>query len=186
MAIKFLKGMNDEELAGAMRSGYREALGILYDKYAAVLFGFICRIVESEDAAERALQLVFVKAWSDIKKFDAQQAGMLKWLTGIARIIALQELKTIETKKNRAIQTEENFVVNKGYGSVKPKPSDALFGNDEEKEKAVLELIYYKGVGVAELAAQLGMEAAEVKSTLRMAVQNLRGLTKHEYDRGIY
>ncbi|CAN5581123.1 hypothetical protein BH11BAC1_BH11BAC1_23600 [soil metagenome] len=179
MTGKLLKEMNDEELAEAMNSGYRDALGILYDKYASDLFGYINRIEENENEAERIFQIVFVFAWIEAKKFDAGKTNMLRWLMEIALSFTLKREKLAEYDR---IQHTENFVSNKGNQSLNSLSLQVLSANLNERTKAVFELIYLSGTTVSQMAVLLGMETTEIQSLLRIAVNNLRRFNKHEYN----
>ena len=60
----------DDALLSAVARGDSNALGELYDRYGAILFGLLLRILHDRSEAEDVLQEVFFQAWRKAGEFD--------------------------------------------------------------------------------------------------------------------
>lgn len=52
----------------------------LYDQYAGVLYGIICREVADRSVAAELLRQTFVLAWQQLGDYDREQDNILMWL----------------------------------------------------------------------------------------------------------
>lgn len=173
----------DAALAARIRSGDREALGELYDRYAAVALGVALRVVRDRDAAEDVVHDAFVAVWQKITRFDAEQGQLRSWLLTIVRnraidrvrgarvaedIDALDELGALRSTAN---PTWEAAVANLGLARLR----DALGSLPGEQREAV-ELAYFGGHTYREVAALTGVPAGTAAGRLRLALAKLRQL----------
>src|ERR687897_193184 len=83
----------DEALIAALVAGEPEALGVLYDRHARVVFALIMRIAGDRDVAEEILQEVFLRAWQHAQAFDETRGTVRFWLQRIAHNLTLNELR---------------------------------------------------------------------------------------------
>jgi RNA polymerase sigma-70 factor (ECF subfamily) len=173
----------DAALAARIRSGDREALGELYDRYAAVALGVALRVVRDRDAAEDVVHDAFVAVWQKITRFDAEQGQLRSWLLTIVRnraidrvrgarvaedIDALDELGALRSTAN---PTWEAAVANLSLARLR----DALGSLPGEQREAV-ELAYFGGHTYREVAALTGVPAGTAAGRLRLALAKLRQL----------
>ncbi len=61
-----------------------EAFGFFYDKYAAVLFGYILSITKNEKQSGVILQKVFLDIYQHNKEYDSKKQSLLVWSMGFA------------------------------------------------------------------------------------------------------
>ena len=83
----------DSALIDRMRTGDEAALSILYDRYSAVLFGMLVRILRDQQAAEEVLQDLFLQLWRNAGQFDAARGSLPAWLMVIGRNRAISRLR---------------------------------------------------------------------------------------------
>ncbi|MEP6845835.1 MAG: sigma factor [Panacibacter sp.] len=144
---------DDQQIIALLRQGNKQSLGVLYDKYAAALFGIICRITDNKHLAEEILNKVFVKAWQQISGFNASNASLCSWLINIARQTAFDAVK-----QEPLINSSNRNTV---YRSLK----------DGNKEHSAFDLVFYGGMTLAESAATLGIPVEDSIAQIRMTIQ---------------
>jgi RNA polymerase sigma factor (sigma-70 family) len=169
----------EEELVSALRNREKIAMEALYDMYSASLFGVISRIVSETETAEDILQETFVKIWHSFSGYNAEKGRLFTWMVNIARNLAIDKLRSKDYKNQNKNQDIDNTVaiIDEQRNSVyKPE----LLGVKElvetlkPEQKAILDLVYFKGYTHVEAADELGVPLGTIKTRLRMAVQQLR------------
>jgi len=167
-------------------AGYdSKALEQLYDRYSPILYTLIKKIVTEKESAEEILSDVFVIVWKQIDQFDFKTNNVYTWLVTLARNKAIDvlnrkfgklipdydddyEKEHIVPKLSPEIQALElKEVMNK-----KEKLEKALNGLTDA-QKYVLDLSYYGGMDLAEIAGKMNIPAGTVKSKLQVAFGNL-------------
>src|SRR6516225_5665032 len=78
-----------EALLARCATGDRAALEALYSRVAPMLLAVLMRILKRRDAAEDALQDVFVSVWQRAGQFDPVRGRALAWLVSMARYRAI-------------------------------------------------------------------------------------------------
>src|SRR5690349_4215550 len=74
-------------------AGERAALRQLYDATSAKLFAVCLRILSDREESEDVLQEVYVTIWRRADRFDANRAGVITWISTIARNRAIDRLR---------------------------------------------------------------------------------------------
>ena len=155
----------DSALVDRMRTGDEAALSTLYDRYSAMLFGMLTRILRDQQAAEEVLQDLFLQLWRNAAQFDSARGSLPAWLMVIGRNRAISRLRgrrdreVLEDEAQRA-QLARNISV-------------ALQQLPVEQRQA-LELAYFEGMTQSEIASQTGIPLGTVKTRVRTAMQSLR------------
>jgi RNA polymerase sigma-70 factor (ECF subfamily) len=86
------------------KRGDRDALRLLYERYAGNVYGYTRSIVRDDKEAEDLTQQVFLKLITAIVKYDDQGVPFSGWLLRLARNVALDHLR-----RRRPIPAEEVF-----------------------------------------------------------------------------
>src|SRR5919106_353428 len=84
---------DDQLLAERLRSGDREALGALYDRYASVAMAVAVRVVSDPELAEDLVHDAYVAVWQKIDRFDPSRGSLRSWLLTIVRNRAIDRLR---------------------------------------------------------------------------------------------
>jgi RNA polymerase sigma-70 factor (ECF subfamily) len=170
----------DSVLWDRLRDGDREALGLLFDRYADDVHAFAFRRTASWAAAEDVVQTTFLSTW---RRFERNPPGPLTapsargWLL----VVAANECRTLHRTARRLRGLVERL----------PSPTDqpdhaaavAKRLDDERQMSAVrralaklprheqetLELVVWAGLTIAETAAALGAPEGTVKARLHRA-----------------
>lgn len=153
-------------------------MSLLYDKYAAALFGVVMRVVNSTEIAEEVLQDVFVKAWRNIDSYNAAKGRLFTWLLNIARNAAIDATRS--KNFNRQNQSIETIVDIAAHDSTSPNPETIGLKKLTEQlppeQQTLVDYIYFKGYTQSETAEALNIPLGTVKTRLRAAMQNLKSL----------
>lgn len=83
----------DEELLGACAAGDRDALGVLYDRHAKVLLGFLNRVLSpGAPEVDDIVQTTFIEAWRGAPRFNGKSA-VRTWILAIGHNLARRHLR---------------------------------------------------------------------------------------------
>jgi len=172
----------DSALIERMRTGDEAALSTLYDRYSAMLFGMLVRILRDQQAAEEVLQDLFLQLWRNAAQFDAARGSLPAWLMVIGRNRAISRLRG---RRDREVLEEnegdyantfasgQNIEDEAQRAQVARNISAAMQQLPVEQRQAV-ELAYFEGMTQSEIASQTGIPLGTVKTRVRTAMQTLR------------
>ena len=174
----------DSTLIDRMMAGDEAALSILYDRYSAMLFGMLLRILRDRQAAEEILQDLFLQLWRSADRFDAGRGSLPTWLLVIGRNRAISRLRG---KTNREVTEEEDGDYANGFVSAQNVEDEArrselrgtlnaALNKLPSEQRQALELAYFEGMSQSEIAARTASPLGTVKSRVRTAMQSLKGM----------
>lgn len=161
-----------QSLLRRLAAGDTAALGEFYDLYAGLVNGLALRILRDASDAEDVVQEVFVQAWRQASRFDAERGTPEAWLCTMARTRALDRLRRrVSRRENREEEAPAPTTTPKSAETIAVRK--ALEGLSEDQRRA-LELAYYEGLTQTEIAARLGEPLGTVKTRIRTAMIRLR------------
>ena len=135
-------------------------------------------MVESDEAAEEILQNVFLKIWRNIDRYDATKGRFFTWMLNIARHASIDHLRSRQHKQNHQNQSLDAFVHLPEAGVETPGFDHLglreLVHDLEDRQRQIIDLIYFKGHTQAEAAEALQLPLGTVKSRVRAALKVLR------------
>jgi len=171
---------SDAELIRLIAQRDPEAVALLYDRFAPVLFGLSLRILRDTRDAEDVLQEVFIQVFRDAPRYEPDRASPRTWLFTIARSRALDRLRSLRAAGRHVAAGEEPEAAAAAAAAV-PQEHVLLARHVEtqlaklsEKERAVLRLAYFDGYTQEEIAEKLAEPLGTVKSRTRAALTKLR------------
>ena len=153
---------NASAMVAAMASGDETALGSLYDAFGDVAYGLAYAITGAHAQAEAAVASAFADAWRSAGAFDPSRTSVLAWVTSLVRRSALVETPPDRRRPDSATTTAA------------PTPVGRALRALTEPQRRVLELAYYAGLSVPEIAARLGVPESGTRELLRTAMNDLR------------
>lgn len=169
--------ISEEHIIALLQKQDTHAISLLYDRYAATIYGIVLRIVKAESVAEDVVQEAFIKAWRHSMNYEQSKGTLFTWLLNIARNTAIDKTRSVDFRSNGKIQSLDSNVF-KDTWSVEFNTDgiglDKLIRKLEEKYRIIVELIFYKGFTQNEVTKHLDIPLGTVKSRLRIALRELR------------
>ena len=171
--------VSDAELVRAMAGGDRAALGTLYDRYVSLLLGVACRILRNERDAEDLVHDVFLEVWRHAKDFDEGRGTVRAWLVVRLRSRALDRLKSVAFTRVSSLETttlpvEPSVMPVEITGASETARVKAALSALPADQRAVIELGYFEGLTLSEVADRLTIPVGTIKSRLARALSRLR------------
>ena len=201
--------LEDHELVRLLISGSEEALGLLYDRHAAIVHAVATRIGGDRSIAEEVVQETFLALWDRAEAFDPARGTLRTWLLAIARNRAIDVLRSRRVHdqaaafssyesggRDPALVAEWLATTAAPVAMALPaeRPDDALIGRETREtlaaaiaglppdERRVIELAYGDGLTQAEVAETLGWPLGTVKTRTRRALRRLRSVVDEPED----
>jgi len=147
-------GAELEALLARCAAGDRSALETLYARVAPLLLAVLLRILRRRDAAEDALQDVFVSVWQRARQFDPIRGRALAWLVSMARYRAID----LQRATRPAVALSE-------VSTLEPQL---------QSQRRCLMLAYEEGLTHSEIARAVNEPLGTVKSWVRRSLIALR------------
>jgi len=172
--------MKQEELhiVALLQQQNREAIALLYDRYAPTLYGIVLQIVHSKELAEDVVQEAFIKAWRNSHQYDVKKGTLFTWLLNIARNAAIDKTRSANYRRSLQMQAIDSDICDDPTLSVEQTPEhiglSKMVNDLEEKHRVIIDLIYFKGFTHAEVTEHLKIPLGTVKTRLRIALRELR------------
>jgi len=173
---------DDRELVRTIQSGNAEAFEQLVRRKTSKVYGLCYRIIGNAEDAKDIAQLVFIKLWENLNKYDANYA-FDTWLYRMVTNVAIDFMRNKQSRENavnsnlRLVKTasdpEQGVVVQrKEIEGVFNAVSSVL----SPKQKMIFVMREMEDLGSAEIARILGCR----ESTVRNHLFNARKLMQQE------
>jgi RNA polymerase sigma-70 factor (ECF subfamily) len=171
---------SDTALLAAIASGDKRALRMLYGRHHVRVFRFLVRLTNDAATAEELLSDVFLDVWRQAGRFEGR-SQVSTWLIGIARNKALSVLRrrTTEPLDDEAAALIEDPADNPEVALGKRETSSILENCLIELSVAhreIIDLVYYHGRTIDEVAEILGVPQNTVKTRMFYARKRLAEL----------
>jgi len=179
----------DEErlLISRVQSGDFAALEMLYESYNRQAFGLALRILNSPEAAEDAVQDVFLRFWKTPSHFDPQKGRFITWLLGVVHNQCIDQLRR-KSNNSVSLDREENqehfsyladdgppveeevwLIIQRG---IVRQALDKL----PTEQRRLIELAYFKGLTRQEIATTTGQPLSTVKHRIQQGLLKLKDM----------
>jgi RNA polymerase sigma-70 factor, ECF subfamily len=173
----------DAELLRQSRSGATRAFGDLVRRHQDAIYGLTVRMVGEAATAEELTQDTFLRAWRNLDGFRGE-SRVSTWLYRIAVNLCLDHLGSRQTRQRRqetALEVPGNDVP--ALVLRQPGPDEELEEREvagafqaalealEPDHRAAFLLRHQEGLAPAEIAAALGISAANAKVRVHRARQ---------------
>jgi RNA polymerase sigma-70 factor (ECF subfamily) len=174
-------GRTDAQLAQQIRRGDREALGVLYDRYAAQALAVAVRIVGDRSGAEDVVHDTFVAIWQRIDRFDPERGSMRGWLLTATRNRALDRVRGVRPSIDVA-EADDQALLRTGPNPTWDGAVAELDAADIRRgletlppeQREAIELAYFGGRTYREIARLTGVPEGTASGRLRLGLAKLR------------
>ncbi|MBX7186825.1 MAG: sigma-70 family RNA polymerase sigma factor [Vicinamibacteria bacterium] len=167
--------LTDAELVAGAAAGRAECLGELFDRHAGRMKALALRILRSPEEAEDVAQEVFIQAWQQASRFDADRGNVLAWLSIMTRSRSLDRWRRRSTRRETAVSDAHELEApsEAGRGPSEWAARTALSDLPADQRRP-LELAYWEGLSQSEIAARLGVPLGTIKTRMRIGLRRLR------------
>ena len=169
-----------DDLIARARDGDQSAFGLLFERHARPVLGFLYNQVGRRDVAEELTQETFVRAYRGLSGFR-DQARFSTWLFGIAKNVAREWTRSKDGGRLRSV--EDRLVAADVSAS---SPVEELLGKElntilesalqtlDEDRRAVFALKVFQQCSYQEIVEITGFSLAKVKIELHRARVEMR------------
>jgi RNA polymerase sigma-70 factor (ECF subfamily) len=184
--------LSDELLLSLVRDEDRNALGLLFRRYAGSLYAIGRRILKDASEAEDLVQEVFLYIHTKSAQFDSSKGTARSWIFQIAYTQAFLRRRAL---KHHGLYSQ-GIGENMGETETIAKPGadydqtpEGLFGRNgwrkilellTEDQRETLRLHFFEGCTFAEIAEKLGQSYVNVRNHYYRGLEKVR---KHLGDR---
>ena len=179
----------DAALVARVAAGDAEALGALYDRHAAAVYGLALALVRDPGDADDVVASTFAQLWRTAARFDAARGSVGAWITMTARSRALDLLRA-GRRRDRAVARAAAADAD-GLASPVGGSGEAADAGVERQEVAravraslatlpaaqrqAIELAFFDGLSHGDVARALDQPLGTVKTRIRDGLRRLRG-----------
>jgi RNA polymerase sigma-70 factor, ECF subfamily len=176
-----MKNLSDAELVYGLRSSQRQAIAVLYDRYAGLVYSIAYRILQNVQEAEDLTQDIFVKFWEH-DCYNPERGSLSSFLGLLTRSRAIDKIRQRTTANSflarwqQAVTEESTFpspLESATTAETQAKIQQAM-AQIPAQQRQILELSYYQGLSHRQIAQSLNLTPGVVKSRLRQALTQLK------------
>lgn len=174
------KVTSDEVLVQLVAGGDKDAMRALFARHNVRVFRFLTRIVGNDATAEDLLNEVFLEVWRNAGRFEAR-SQVSTWILAIARFKALASMRRRQHDEldDEASEMIEDTTDNPEVTVQKTERSALLQQCLQQLSVAhrqVVDLVYYHGQSIEEVAEIIGVPASTVKTRVFYARKRIAEL----------
>src|SRR5213593_508547 len=171
---------SDEVLIRRIAGGDRLAMRTLFGRHRVALYRWLLRLVGDEALAEDLLSDVFLDVWRHAAAFEAR-SSVSTWLLAIARYKALSaRRRRIDAELDARIVSTIADPADDPEAALQKKNRSELLRDSladlSPEHGEVIDLVYYHGKSVKEVADIVGVAEATVKTRMFYARKKLASL----------
>ena len=173
---------SDETLTRRIDAGDQAAMRALFARYRVKVYRWLLRLVDDEALAEDLLSEVFLDVWRHAASFEAR-SSLSTWLLAIARYKALsaRRRRTDAELDEATVSTVPDTADGPEVTLQKENRAEALrqsLPRLSPEHREVIDLAYYHGKSVKEIAAIVSISEATVKTRMFYARRKLAELVE--------
>ena len=174
------------DLLAQVARGDRKALGAVYNRTSAKVYGVCLRVTRDREAAEDVLQQVYLKVWNRAGRFDPGVASPVTWLCAIARNASIDWVRKHGGPALPAADLQDLGDDSAGdasqvleAGEERAQIFDCLDRLPPNHQRAI-RLAFFDGLSHPELASAMRSPLGTTKSWVRRGLLQLRGCLQGE------
>lgn len=163
-----------ESLLARIAKGDKEALGELYERTHAAVFGFAMSMASTPADAEDVLHDTYLAVYSSAESYTAKGKPMA-WIMTIAKNLARMRMRKARRQLDIADDDWGRYLAAKKRGQLRRARTASDSDEDpSDDEQQIVMLHAVAGVKHREIAAILDMPTATVLSKYSRAIKKLR------------
>lgn len=179
-----MKEKNDYELMQLVKGNYRPALEEIYERYIKLIYSFTFKFFQgNEDKTKEVVQLIFLKLWTTKSMYNPSKGDFVNWILTITRNICIDYVRKenkelmyrnfhniYDSEKHMHIADSENQIEKRMHSVEIQKAKQNL----SMSQKRLIDLLYWKGYSLSEIAKMEGEPLGTTKSRLHQSLKRLK------------
>jgi RNA polymerase sigma-70 factor (ECF subfamily) len=179
--------ISDELLLERVREGDKEALGVLFRRYARSVRNIVYRILRNEAEAEDLVQEVFLRIFRKAALFDSTNGAARSWILHLTFHLAFDRRRYLNSRHFYSSQElgdtafrladvrEELPFHERSMESILGKPLMARFtARLTPEQQETIRLCFFEGYALKEIAQLTGRPLANVRSHYYRGLERMR------------
>ena len=181
-----LAGMSDEDLLASLAASNHEAMNELFHRYYRVVLSVALRIVRDAGESEDVMQEVFLELFRKCHLFDPARGRAKTWILQYAYSRSLDRRQHLALRRfydQQLLSSETLFGLEP---QCSPTAGDSLTLHERterirqgmaglsDKQRKILELAYFEGLEMREIAERTGEPFAQVRNYYYRGLKRLR------------
>lgn len=179
--------VSDEDLILRLQAKDVEALGLLYRRYARLVYSVSFRILRDSSDAEDLVHEVFLCLYWKCKSFDPTKGTGRSWLIQLTYSKCFDWRDYLKARHGRGQGASLPEVPSKDVSGPVHNPDPvyfvlwnasmvAAFNSLSKEQQLALKLFYFKGYTFQEIAEHLGYSYGNVKHHVYRGIERLRSV----------
>jgi RNA polymerase sigma-70 factor (ECF subfamily) len=183
---------DDEYLLLCIKSGDREALGVLFDRYAKLVLSVGQRIIRDTAEAEDLVHDVFLFLLDKCDLFDPTKGSARAWLAKVTYHRALDRRRYLARRCFYDCRDASNSAIDRERSNASESPElwywhsylRRAFDDLSEEQRTTLKLHFFEGFTINEISERMGTPPGNVRHYYYRGLERLRNLmTRGELQR---
>ncbi|NEQ26377.1 MAG: sigma-70 family RNA polymerase sigma factor [Microcoleus sp. SIO2G3] len=175
-----ISSQTDAELFQALRAGQTDALTILYDRHAGLVYGLALKVLGNPQEAEDLTQDIFLTLVHGCS-YDPKRGSLRTFLAVLTRSRSIDRLRSRRSaleflhrwrgdRRESASNSPLEFV----FQDEQSQEVQTALSQLSESQQQILQLAYYEGLSQSEIAKRLDIPLGTVKARARRGLLQLR------------
>lgn len=187
--------LSDGELVRLLLAGNQDAMAVIFDRYYRLVMSVALRIIHDVGEAEDVVQTVFTDFYQRAELFDEAKGNLKGWLLQYTYGRSFNHKRKL---KNHCFYEQADLEeIDVGQRKKQPERVADLDSQDAtrlveqilpqltEKQRSVIELVFFEGMKLSEVAARTGESPGNVHHAYYRGIDKLRAfLTESEEHSG--
>jgi len=173
------------------RSGDRDALGVLFERYSHLVFGVCLKYLKNEEDAKDATIQIYEKLIVDLRRFEVKKFSY--WVHSVARNYCLMMLRSRKAMHYVDSETSpgiDSFVENDPPEHLNEAVEKEMqlqlleeaIGSLNEEQKICIEMFYLKKMCYQDVSEISGFTLKQVKSYIQNGKRNIKLYMENKKD----
>lgn len=178
----------DADLWFALRSGQTEALGQIYDRHAALVYGVSLKVLGNAQEAEDLTQDIFVKL-AQQATYDPRRGSLRTFLMVLTRSRAIDRVRSRQSRQKKRTRWQADYLPPTPSLSADDMAKDeqsqdikSALAQLSDQQQQVLHLAYYEGFTQAAIADHLNAPLGTIKARSRRGLLRLRKILQDQQE----
>lgn len=176
-------GLSDETLLERLSDGHREALAILFRRYARLVRALAFRVIRDASEAEDLLQEVFLFIFRKSTLFDGSRGSARSWILQVTYTRAIDRRRHLISRRFYTNLGLEDPLIGAADSAFYEQTVEGTLGKamlkkiDEalsEDQRRTIQLYFFEGYTLEEIAGRTGQSLGNVRNHYYRGLERMR------------